>query len=466
MSNRIATLLVAAAALAGAQTIDRTKPPSTPAIPNYKLLPVYETKLPNGMGVSLVEDARFPVVTLRLVFLAGTKCDPKDMPGLAEAAAALLTEGTKTRTSRQISEELDELGATLNGAAGADSLVISGSALSESLARLLTLAADVSRNATFPQDEVDLHKQNREQSLMAQRADPGFLAGEKMAEVVYGTSPYAHIAPTPQSIEKLDTKVLASFRDSWLVPNNSTLVLIGRLPAREEVMKMITAQFGSWQQKPTPAAPKVDPPAPKRQIVLVDRPGSVQADIHMGRLAPTHASPDYFPLRVGSAILGGGTNSRMFTNIREKEGFAYDAHSEFNAHREAADFEAVTEVRNEVVEPALRAVIAELDRMAKTPVSAEELTNTKNFIAGQFLLGLETQSGLAGQLAAMKALGLPNDYLDTYTAHVRSVEPDQILAAAKKYVSPEQAAIVVVGDASKIGDAVKKLGTVTVTKAE
>jgi len=466
MSKRILGLALAAAALVGAQTLDRTKAPASPPIPSYKLPPIFETRLPNGMNVALVEDARFPLVSMRLVFLAGSKYDPADMPGLSEAVASLLTEGTKTRTSRQISEEIDELGASLGGGSGADSMVVSGSALSDSFSRLLALLADVSRNATFPQNEVDLHKQNRLQSLMAEHADSSFLAGEKMSEVVYGSSPYAHISPTPQSIQKLDPKILANFRDTWLVPNNATLILIGKLPPRAEVMKAINEQFGSWQRKETPPAPKVEPPAPKRQIVLVDRPGSVQADIHVGRLAPTHASADYFPLRLGNTILGGGANSRMFNNIREKEGFAYDAHSAYDTHRDAGDFEAVTEVRNEVVEPALKAVLAELDGMAAKPVGADELTNVKNFISGQYLLGLETQGGLAGQLASMKALGLPNDYLETYTTHIRAVDADQVLAAAKKYIAPGQDAIVVVGDASKIGDAVKKFGSVTVTKAE
>jgi predicted Zn-dependent peptidase len=104
--------------------------------------------------------------------------------------------------------------------------------------------------------------------------------------------------------------------------------------------------------------------------------------------------------------------------------------------------------------------------MATKPVASEELTGTKNFLAGLYLLGLETQGGLANQLNSMKALGLPNDYLETYTTRVRSVEPDQILAVAKKYIAPAQAAIVVVGDASKIGEALKKFGEVKVVKAE
>lgn len=459
------TFFVLASTTLIAQNVDRTKAPETPPIPGYKLPPIFETKLPNGLGVVLLEDARFPLVTVRLNFQAGSKFDPKDMPGLAAAVASTLREGTKTRTSRQISEETDAIGGSLGGGSGPDALTISGGALSENLHQLLSLVADVSLNATFPQDEVNLYKQNRTQNLKLQHSQPAFLANEKMAELIYGASPYSHIAPTVESLQKLDTKTLASFRDTYLVPNNATLIVIGKLPVRAGLLKTITQQFGGWQQKPLPAFEKTEPPKAQRQIVLVDRPGSVQADVRVARLAPIRSSPDYFPLMVGNTILGGGFSSRMFNNIREKQGFAYDAHSEYDTNRDAGTIAAVTQVRNEVIEPALKAVLAELTTIATAPVSAVELTNTKNYISGLYLLRLETQDGVATQLNSIKTLGLPNDYLETYTTRVRSVEPDQIESAAKKYLAPDQTAIVVVGDATKIGDAVKKLGDVTITKA-
>jgi zinc protease len=163
------------------------------------------------------------------------------------------------------------------------------------------------------------------------------------------------------SIEKLDGKALASFRDTFLIPNNATLIVLGSLPARDEVMRAITDRFGTWQRKDAPASPKVDPPAPKRQIVLVDRPGSVQADIHVGQLAPTRLTSEFFPLALANNILGGGVSSRMFSDIRERDGFAYDAHSEYVTSRDAASFAAVTEVRNDVIEPALKEVLEETE---------------------------------------------------------------------------------------------------------
>lgn len=167
---------------------------------------------------------------------------------------------------------------------------------------------------------------------------------------------------------------------------------------------------------------------------------------------------------VGSAILGGGANSRMFRNIRERDGFAYDAHSEYNTVRESGDFQAVTEVRNEVLEPALKAVLAELDGMAAAPAPADELHAIQSRIAGLYLLRLETQEGVITQLNNMNTLGLPNSFLESYVARVRAVEPANVQAAAHRYMAPADDTIVVVGDASKIGDVLKKFGAVEIVK--
>ncbi len=267
-----------------------------------------------------------------------------------------------------------------------------------------------------------------------------------------------------QSLEKIDRKALAGFQQSLLVPNNAVLILLGRLPNRADGLKLVEQQFGSWQKKALPPAPKPEFPETKHAVALVDRPGSVQADIHVGRLAVTRAHPDYFPLFVGTAVLGGGASSRMFNDIREKQGFAYDAHASLQPKRDSGDLVAVTQVRNEVVEPAMEAVLKELKDIIQDPPAKQELERTQNFISGTYLLHLETQSGLASQLINTKLMGLPNEYLERYTERVRSVTPEQIRGVAEKYMAPDKAAIVVVGDASKIATSLAKFGTVTVVK--
>ena len=449
-----------------AQTIDRTKPPETPPIPAFKMPPVHETKLPNGLAVVLVEDSRFPLVSVRLSFQAGSKFDPQDTPGLSEAVASLLTQGTRTRSFRDLAEQLTSIGASLNGHTSPDVLTIGGSVLSENTAKLLDLLADVALNASFPENEVALRRQNRKQSLLAQQSQPSFLAHEKFDELVFGTHPYAHIAPTVESLDRMDQKTLIRFRDTFIAPNNAVLVLVGQLPGRAETLKLVRERFDAWKQSPVPAAPARNFPESKRQLVLVDRPGSVQADIHVGRLAATRTDPDYYPLLVGNAILGGGASSRLFIDVREKKSFAYDAHSELDRRKDAGVVTAVTQVRNEVVEPAIEAVLANLSEMARAPVTATELSSTKNYISGVFLIGLETQASLADQVDLVKTMGLPDDYLEMFTTRVRSVEPDKIQAAAQKYLAPDKDTIVVVGDASKIEKSLEKFGAVQVEKAK
>ncbi len=456
-------VLIAAAALS-AQTLDRTKPPETQPLPAFKLPPVYETKLTNGLGIVLVEDPRFPLISVRLTFAAGSKFDPKDLPGLAESTAALLTEGTAKRTSRQLAEELASIGGALNGRSTGDTLVLAGGSLAEHSSKLVELVADVARNAAFPKDEVELRKQNRLQNLLQQQSEPAFLAEEKFAAVLYGSHPYSRIAPTAASLEKLDGSAVKAFRDARIVPNNGVLILLGKLPSRAATLKLIEANFGSWQRKEISDPPASAVPEAKRQVVLVNRPGSVQADIRAGQVAISRQSPEYLPLVVGTTILGGGASSRLFNNIREKKGYAYSVHSYVDARRESSALTAVTQVRNEVVEPAMKDLLGELETIGKERVSPEELTSVKNYMSGRFVMGLESQNGLIEQLNLVKSMALPNDYLETYTTRLRSVEPDQIERAAAKYISPGKAAIVVVGDAEKIGKSLEKFGKVEVVK--
>lgn len=463
---RIVILLLVAGAMLMAQTIDRTKPPETPPIPAFKMPPVHETRLPNGLSVVTVEDARFPLVSVRLSFRAGSKFDPKNLPGLAGMAASLLTQGTPTRSYRDIAEELTSLGATLIGSASPDVLTLGGSVLAENTAKFLGLVADIALNANFPEKEVELRKQNRKQQLQAQRSQAAFLASEKFVGLVFGGHPYSHIAPTMESLDAMDRKVIVSFRDTYLAPNDAVLLLVGQLPGRAEVLRLVHDSFGSWKQRPVPDSPAKKFPESKRQFVLVDRPGSAQADIRVGRLAVSRSDPDYFPLYVGNAILGGGASSRLFEDVREKKGFAYDAHSEFDRRQDAGAVAAVTQVRNDVIAPALEAVLDHLTEMGRSPVSAAELSDAKNHLSGVFLISLETQAALADQIDMVKTMGLPDDYLEMFTTRVRSVEPDQIQAAAKKYLSPDQADIVVVGDASQIEKPLEKFGKIEVEKAK
>lgn len=438
--------------------VDLSKPPASSDPKPYRPPPVSEIKLSNGLTVIMAEDSRFPLVTERLVFLAGDKRDPKEIPGLATTVAAMLTRLTPTRTYRWIAEEVDSLGGTLKASAGADALTIDASVLAENAVGMLTLISDISRNTLFPTDDLAIHGEIRE-ALLAQRSQPDYLAKEEYRKLVFGDSPYAHLGPTAAAIDKTDSKALRDFRDNLLVPNNAYLVLVGKLPARADLLREIAKEFGSWQQKTVPAYAAPKPPEPKRQVVLIDRPGSDQAELRLGRLGATYRDNTFVPETVASIIEGGWQGSRLFQDIVKQRGLAYDVRTEVNALADAGTFSTVAEVRNEVVADALEEVLRHLDKMAKEPVEKQELNDARNYAIGVFLLGLESQGGVADQLAQIRVMNLPKNYLESYTNRINSVGSDQIESAAKMFMAPDNDSIVVVGDALELRKLLEKIGT-------
>ncbi|MGB9606885.1 MAG: M16 family metallopeptidase, partial [Bryobacteraceae bacterium] len=317
--------------------------------------------------------------------------------------------------------------------------------LAENLHPLLDLVADVVRNASFPQEEVSLRRHNRKQELLAQRSLAEFLAEKKTAELVFGEHPYARQEPTPECIDRLDRAALAAFYEEHLTPATGVVVLAGALPSSGELFDELNRRLGDWPARPVPERKPVQPPAPRRTIVFIDRPGSVQADLRIARLAVTRTHPDYFPLLVANTVLGGGASSRLFTNIRETQGYAYDAHTLLTAYQEAGIVEVVTQIRHEVLGEALEALMREMERMGREPASREELETARNYLCGVFVIRLETLQGLASQLAATRLMGLPLSYLEEYTRRVRTPTAEEVQAAAARYLSPERAVIVVVG---------------------
>jgi len=449
-----------------ADTAERSKPPATPPLEPYRLPPAREWRLDNGLEVVLVDDARFPMTQVRLGFHAGARLDPPELTGLAEMAAQLLKEGTETRSARQFAEDVAAIGGTLEARATPDFLIVSGSALSEETGRLVELLADMARRAAFPEEEIRLRKQNRKQELAHERSQPDVLADEKLHQVVFGQHPYARTLPTEESIERIRREDLAAFRDAFLRPNNAVLVAVGPVGDGRQVLRALEEHFGAWAPQEIPARAEPEPPAPKRSLILVDRRDSVQVEIRAGRCAVERTHPDYFPLLVTHTIFGVGTSSRMFRVIREQKGFSYDAHSELEPRRRFGLLAAVTQVRNEVVEEALETLLAELRRLGREGVREEELEAAKNFLTGSFAIGLETPAALAGQLLNVRLNRLPADYLETYVPRLRAVTTEQVQAAAAQYFDPETLAIVLVGDAARIGEKLQKFQPVQIEHAK
>src|SRR6476659_7633191 len=432
----------------------RNMPP--PLAPRALNIPdAVQTRLANGLELVMIEDKRLPIISFRVAFRSGDAHDPAHLPGLTDMMTHLVSEGTDTRTSRQIAEEIERLGATLSIGSASDFTTVAASSLSIYAGEMLDLIADVTLRSTFPQNEVDLARENTKQLLIQQRAQPGFLASERMAKVMFGNHPYSIISPTGEMLDALTRDDLLSFRRSMFIPNNGVLLVVGDFES-ESLTAQIEELFAQWPQGPLPQL--ISPALPKRSertIYLVDRPGSAQSNIVIVNEAITRTSPDYFPLLLMHTILGANASSRLFMNLRERKGYTYGAYSNLDARKLAGTFRATAEVRTPVTGASLHEFFFELDRIRNEAVSQEEITNSKSYLTGVFPIRIETQDGLIDQLVNNKMFGLPDDYLRTYRERVNAVTTDEIQAVAGKYVTPDSAAIVILGGAGEIKKQIK-----------
>lgn len=429
-------------------------PPPLPPRP-LKLPTTSEATLSNGLLVVVVADQRLPLVSYRLVLRSGDAHDPPELPGLVDMLTGLLTEGTQSRTSREIADEVARLGATLQAGASSDYTTVAASSLTTFSDEILELMADVALRPVFPENEVELTKQNTKESLKQQRAQPSFLASEMVARVMFGAHPYSVTAPTPEAIDATTREKLIEFHQSKFVSNNAVLVVAGDVE-QDSLLSRIEELFGNWKPGAVAGDDFPAPPArTARSAYVIDRPGSAQANIVIANSGITRTSPDYFPMLVMHTVLGANASSRLFMNLREEKGYTYGAYSSLDARRTAGTFRATAEVRTPVTGDSLKEFFYELGRIRSEPISEKELADAKSYLTGVFPIRLETQEGLIDQLVQIKMFGLPDNYLETYRSQIQSVTREQIQEVAVKYVRPDEAAIVIVGDGGQLHEQIK-----------
>jgi len=419
----------------------------------------FETELSNRLKVVIFEDSRLPIVSFRLAFPSGNINDPIDSNGLNSAMTSILTEGTKSYTSRRLAEKIERLGAHISANSSQDNTIISASALSLYTSDILRLMAEIVLFPTFPESELNLYKQNTIENLKFQRSQPGFLADEQMSRVIYGSHPYSITAPTPADIEKLTREKLAAFHAQKFVANNATFIIVGDVN-REEILEEIEKTFRDWKKgKIEETNFELPPNRANVTLTIVDRPGSAQSNIVLSNLAIERGHPDFFAVLVMNQILGSGGSSRLFMNLREEKGYTYGAYSSFDVRRQAGTFEATAEVRTAVTGDSLKEFFYELNRIRDENVSEEELKDAKNFLTGVFPIRAETQEGLTNLIVSQKLYDLPHDYLQTYREEISQITIEDVERVAKKYIKPNKIAIVIVGDAEEILPQVQPFST-------
>jgi zinc protease len=431
------------------QTFRTLAPPPLQPLP-ITIPTARETTLSNGLTLVVAEDSRLPLVSYRLAFRVGGAFDPPTLPGLTDLLAGLLPEGTESKTSKEIADEVARMGASLSAGASSDYTIVAASALSQFNEPILDLVAEVILEPSFPENEVELAKQNTKESLRQQRAQPSFLASEMVSRVMFGEHPYSVVAPTPESIDRSSREEFVKFHRAKLVPNNAVFIVVGDV-RYDEIVNRVESLFSTWERGEELVANFPAPPVrTKRTAYLVDRHGSAQSNIVIANSGITRTNPDYFPMLLMHTVLGATASSRLFMNLREEKGYTYGAYSNLDARRSAGTFRATAEVRTPVTGDSVKEFFYELDRIRSEPVSDKEIADAKSYLTGVFPIRLETQEGLTDQLVQIKMLNLPDDHLQKYRDRVQAVTVDEIQRVAQKYVKPDEAALIVVGDGASV----------------
>ncbi len=418
--------------------------------------PVADFRLDNGLRVLVVEKDGLPLVSARLSFDAGQANEAAGKAGVAAMTAALLTQGTTTRTAPQIATEIELLGATIGAGSGADFSNVFANAPANVFPQALALMADLVRNPTFAEEELDRQRTQTIDGLRIALTTPGPIAAAAAARVVYGDAQYGSPASgTLTTIPAITREDVAIFHSQHYRPMDATLVFSGDIN-EAEARALAQSAFGDWTSASAvgaahnPAGPTLPP-----RIVVIDQPGAGQAAVTVALRGVSRTDADYFPLILGNTLLGGSFTSRLNQEIRIKRGLSYGTRSSLGIRRDEGLFTASAQTRNDAAAEVADLILAEVTRLSTTRPSASELSTRQAILTGAFGSSLETVDGLGGLVAGLALYDLPMSELADYVGKVEAIDGPAVEAAFARHLPVDRASLVIVGDAAQFIDALR-----------
>jgi zinc protease len=454
LSAAIVVLVTCVGLAAGQRGADGLRWPSErpprPLSAKAVKFPPYEIRtLTNGLQVVVVSQNEQPVVSARLIVRAGAAQDPNGKAGLAMLTAALLDQGTATRSSAQIAEEIDSMGGLLSAGAGSDLSFVNAVSMKDGLGAVLDLMADVVLKPAFSSQEIERQTSQAVSSLKVSADDPDSVASQVIDRLIFGFHPYGMPSGgTAESLATLTRQDFVDFHKTWFVPNNALIALVGDVtPA--EAFAQVERVFGAWVKGTVPAYMPMEPPPAVRRLVVIDKPGSVQTEIRAGNLAIARRNTDHLALDQAVKILGGEGGNRLQQVLRSQKSLTYGASADLDAYKFAGAVVAETDTRTEATVEALRTVVDEFARLQRERVYEGELEGAQDFLAGSFPLSIESPDAIATRVLNQLFYELPLADLPAYPERVRSVSVDDVQRVARAWLKPAQLSVVLVGDADK-----------------
>lgn len=430
-----------------------------------KLPPYQKSTLGNDLTLLVMENKKLPLVNFRLVLTAGSVYDPVGKEGLANLTASLIRKGTKTKSFQEISEEIEFVGGTLFSGADLDYAYIGGEFLSKDLDLALNLLSDILLNPAFSQEEFEREKELTLAGLQEEKDDPSAIASEAFFRFLFEKNPYAHpVDGTEASVKNITREDVVNFYKKYFAPQFSILTLVGDFSS-QTVKEKVEKALAGWQKSSTTLAKIPAPPKFKgRKLLIVEKPDVSQTQIRIGNVSVPRNNPDYFPITVANAILGGGFSSRLVNEIRVNQGLTYSISSRINMFKETGAYLIFTFTKNQTTRKTIDLTLAEVKKFREKGVTKEELEGAKNYLKGLFPMRLETPEALAGQITNIEFYNLDPKFVETYMQKIDAVTLDDIKRVANKYFDYQDVVLVVVTNPKETRKDLEGLGKIEMTK--
>jgi zinc protease len=456
-------------------SVDRSRVPETGAPPSLKLPAPARARLSSGLEIVVVERRNAPVVDFTLMADAGFAADASAKPGTARLAMLMLQEGTKTRSSLQIAERSESLGAPLSVGSSLDRSYLGMNALSNRLPESLDLYADVLLNPTFPESELERLRGQTLAAIQQEKAQPAAAINRVLPRLLFGES---HAYATPSSgtgteavVSGIKGTELAEFYRRWVRPDNSVMLVVGDT-SLAEIQPLLEQRFGAWRAPPEVSPTKnlaAVPLAARPRVFLIDRPGAEQSQIVAATVGPARSDPDHIRFVVLDALLGGNFTSRLNMNLREDKHWSYGASTRLTNAIGQGVYRAGAGVQTDKTAESMVEIRKELREVLSTrKPDAAELAFAKDSIAIALPGNNETSDEIANSYAEILTYGLKDSYWNDFVGEVTAVTPADLDKSAGRLIHPDVLTWVVVGDLAKIEDKVRALdfGEVTIIDAD
>lgn len=424
---------------------------------------IHRTTLSNGIVVLVAENPTADIIAARLFLRAGSRWEQPNQAGLSHLISAVLTKGTKTLSSLEIAEQVESVGASLGTDATTDYFLLSLKAVSADFKEMLILAGELLRSPTFPQQELELERRLTLQAIRSQQEQPFTVAYDQLRRSMYGDHPYALSGlGTEATVSQLIQIDLLDYHDTFFRPDNLIISVSGRIQP-EVAIALIESVLGDWHSPDQPL-PILNPPLVlKNPVHTITAQETQQSILMLGYLAPAvispsspavsqHPSPshsDYAALKLLNTHLGNGLSSRLFVELREKRGLAYEVSAFYTTRLDTAQFVAYMGTASENTEIGLEGLRSEIDRLGVIPLSPEELQAAKNKMLGQYALGKQTNAQIAQTFGWYETLGLGIEFDQVFQKQIASITAEQAQVVAQQYLTKPYVSLV--GPASAVG---------------